>query len=121
MSKKMHSGTTTRQRISNRDRLKIWERDQGICHLCQGRIAAGEPWQLEHKRALELGGEDAPENMAPAHIHCHKTKTKDDHQRTAKAKRVKLKHLGGWVSRTPMACGRKSKWKKKLDGSVVPR
>lgn len=114
-------GTTKRLRLSNRARLAAWESHGGICVVCQHKILAGEAWIVEHVRALELAGEDVPENRAAAHARCGREKTKDDHHRAAKAKRQKLKHIGGWRSRSPLPCGRGSKLKKKITGEVVPR
>jgi hypothetical protein len=70
---------------------------------------------------MELGGADEPDNMGPAHETCGRRKTQDDHRRAAKAKRQKIHHLGAAPSKRLMPCGRRSRWKKKLDGTIVPR
>jgi 5-methylcytosine-specific restriction endonuclease McrA len=115
-------GTTPRRKLSTRDRLAVWEEHRGVCCICAAKIQVGEAWIVEHRRALELGGADTRENMAPAHERCARAKTKDDHARTAKAKRVKAKHIGAKApSRNPLPGSRNSKWKRKMDGSVVPR
>jgi 5-methylcytosine-specific restriction endonuclease McrA len=115
-------GTTPRKRLSAHRRLQIWEWARGICVLCQQPIeAARERWIIEHIRALELGGDDTPENMGPAHATCAQVKTRDDHRRAAKAKRQKIKYIGAERPRHPLPCGKRSPWKRKLDGTVVPR
>ncbi|WP_404290605.1 HNH endonuclease [Microvirga sp. RSM25] len=115
-------GTTRRARLSPRVRLAIWEQARGICVLCERRIdGVRERWIIEHIRALELGGRDEPDNLGPAHATCARAKTRDDHQRTAKAKRQKIRHLGADQTKRPFPCGRRSRWKKKIDGTVVPR
>ena len=38
----------TRRRISTRERVDIFHRWAGQCHLCGGRITAGERWDVEH-------------------------------------------------------------------------
>lgn len=115
-------GTTQRSQLSPRVRLAIWERARGICVLCDRRIdGVRERWIIEHIRALELGGQDEPDNMGPAHATCAQAKTRGDHQRAAKAKRQKILHLGAGKTKRPFPCGKQSPWKKKIDGSIVPR
>jgi hypothetical protein len=114
--------TTPRSRLTPRRRLKVWEKTFGQCVVCHQRIdGVRERWIVEHIRALELGGRDEHDNMGPAHATCAATKTRDDHQRSAKAKRQKLRHLGADKSKRPLPCGRQSRWKKKIDGTIVPR
>jgi 5-methylcytosine-specific restriction endonuclease McrA len=106
-------------------RLKVWENHGGICALCKGKIdGVHQRWIVEHMRALELGGEDTEANMAPVHEACAIAKTsgpQGDHARAAKAKRVKSKHLGIKKSKNPLPGSKGSKWKRKMDGSVVER
>jgi hypothetical protein len=103
-------------------RLAIWERARGICVLCERRIdGVRDRWIIEHIRALELGGQDEPDNMGPAHATCALAKTRDDHQRAAKAKRQKIRYLGVDQTKRALPCGRQSRWKKKIDGTIVPR
>jgi hypothetical protein len=62
--------------------------------------------------------------MAPAHEACAIAKTigkQGDHSRAAKAKRVKSKHLGIKKSKNPLPGSKGSKWRKKMNGSVVVR
>jgi hypothetical protein len=115
-------GTTQRTALSPQRRLQVWERTGGRCVIC-GHLIDGmrERWIAEHLRALELGGADHLNNMGPAHEACAWRKTKDDHRRAAQAKRQKIRHLGAERSRRPLPCGRKSRFKKKLSGEVVPR
>jgi len=89
-------GTTARGSLSGKRKLAIWERERGCCMECGVKLMTGQ-FIYEHVRALK------------------------DHKMAAKAKRVKQNHLGLKQSRTPMPYGKMSKWKKKLDGSIVPR
>lgn len=118
-------GTTKRKHMTPRMRLKIWENHKGMCALCGGKIdGVRQRWIVEHMRALELGGEDSESNMAPVHEACAIAKTvgkNGDHARAAKAKRVKTKHLGIKKSKNPLPGSKGSKWKRKMDGSVVER
>lgn len=88
-------GTTRRTAITPRRALECWEHHAGTCCLC-GRVIDGtrERWFIEHVRALELGGSNADDNLAPAHLACKPAKDALDHRRAAKAKRVKSRHLG---------------------------
>lgn len=117
--------TTERKKLTPTQRLKIWERDRGVCCLCGGKIdGAREKWIVEHLRALELGGADDPSNMGVAHAGCADAKThgpNGDHARAAKAKRVKRKALGIEKSKSPLPGSRATRWKRKMDGSVVRR
>lgn len=115
-------GTTPRRSLSERRRLQAWERTGGICVVCGVRIdGVRDRWIVEHIRALELGGADALENMGPAHEACGREKTRDDHARTARAKRQKVQHLGAAVTNRPMPGSRACALKRKINGTVVPR
>lgn len=118
-------GTTKRKPMTPRLRLKVWEAHKGICAICGGKIdGVRERWVLEHLRALALGGADDESNMAPVHEGCALTKTfgiSGDIAKAAKAKRVKIKHLGIKKSKNPLPGGKGSKWRRKINGSVEPR
>lgn len=91
----MTSTTTPRKAMSPQRRLRIFERDHGVCWHCGVKIdGVHEAWTIEHIRALGLSGEDEDKNCAPAHEHCRRVKDKDDIARIAKAKRVKARHIG---------------------------
>lgn len=85
---------TPRLSMSPMRRLKIFERDHGVCILCEQRIRAGDTWIIEHKLALGLGGADTDDNCGPAHEACRRLKDKTDMATIAKAKRIKAKHFG---------------------------
>jgi len=112
-----------RQRLSTRQRVDLFHRHGGACHLCGGRIYAGQEWDVSHAVPLELGGADDPSNMAPAHRRCHRQHTAaEDVPAIAKAHRREARHLGARApSRHPLPGGRASPFKKRLDGSVVRR
>lgn len=76
-------------------RARIFLRHGGICHL-SGQKIASKPWELEHVKALGLGGENRETNLAPALVEPHKEKTKADNEAMDKADRIRLRHLGAW-------------------------
>ena len=110
-----------RKSISTKARVALFQKHGGVCHICGGKINVGEEWQVEHIIPFAMGGEDAEPNWAPAHTKCHKTKTKTDVADISKAKRREARHIGAKVSKTPLPFGKKSKWKRKMDGTVVER
>jgi 5-methylcytosine-specific restriction endonuclease McrA len=99
----------------------VFDSAGGVCHLCGLKIAVGEAWEVEHVIALEISGDDSDDNLRPAHVACHRPKTAEDAGRIAKAKRVHAKHIGAHRSASPLPGGRGSKWKRKINGAVVPR
>jgi len=115
-----HSQTTKRGHLSGKRKLAIWEREKGRCMICNEKLLVGG-FIYEHVIALELSGTDTDDNIRLTCKPCAKEKTKKDHQMTAKAKRTKQTHLGLKESRSPLPYGKTSKWKRKLDGTVVPR
>jgi hypothetical protein len=115
-------GTTLRRKLTPHRRLKVWERTGGVCVLCDLKIdGARERWIAEHLRALELGGADHFDNLGPAHEACAVQKTKEDHRRTARAKRQKIRHIGADAPKRPLPFWRASRWKRTLSGKIVPR
>ena len=113
-------GTTKRGSISGRRKLAIWEREHGKCMVCSVKLLPGK-FIFEHVRPLGLGGEDTDDNIRLTCKGCASEKTKTDMAAITKAKRQKAVHLGLKKSKSPLPAGRNSKWKKKLDGTVVRR
>ncbi len=113
----------TRRRLSPAERVAIFNRAGGNCHICGGRIGLAERWDVEHVIPLAMGGTEAKldQNLQPAHAACHAPKTVEDVGAIAKCKRREARHIGASPSRHPLPGGRKSPWKKKLSGEVVPR
>ena len=103
-----------------RVRLRVFERHHGICYLSGRKIMPGDKWQLEHPLALINGGENRESNLAPALVEPHKIKTAADVKLKAKNDRVRKKHLG-IKKPSKFACSKASKWKKRIDGTVVLR
>jgi 5-methylcytosine-specific restriction endonuclease McrA len=112
----------TRKRLTTSQRVEIFTSTGGVCHICGGRISGGQAWEVEHVIPLALGGLDKPQNMRPAHPICHREKTSVDAGDTARAKRREAKHIGAKApSRRPMPGSRASRFKKRMDGTVVRR
>lgn len=82
------------QNIPPRVRLRIYDRDGGVCHLCKLPIKVAESWQADHVQALINGGEHRESNLAPVHSHCHVAKTARDVAEKSKIADKRKKHLG---------------------------
>lgn len=102
-------------------RAAIFDAHNGICHICGCKIdGTREAWELEHIVAYALTRDDSDENLAPAHVKCHRTKTDTDVKAIAKSKRIAAKHNGA-KKRSTFQGSRDHHLKKKIDGTVVPR
>lgn len=96
-------------------RMRIFDRAKGICHISGRKIMPGEKWDLEHKLALCLGGENRESNLAPALSDKHKEKTAEDRAIKADLDAKRGKHI------LPKAKKPWSKYRKKMNGEVVLR
>jgi 5-methylcytosine-specific restriction endonuclease McrA len=113
-------GKTDDSRVPPHVRLRIFDRHNGICHLSGRKILAGDAWDLDHVVALVNGGEHRESNLAPALRDKHRVKTAADVAEKATVARIRKRHIGiKKPSRFPGS--RDSKFKKKIDGSVVLR
>ena|SRR3990167_11252730 len=111
---------TRRKPLSSKQRLKMFLEHGGVCCICQTKIV-NEPWFDEHDLALWLGGSNDLTNRGPAHECCAKAKTGAEATERARGRKFAEHHLGAKRSSRPMPCGKRSRWKKKLSGEVVPR
>lgn len=106
--------------IPPRVRVRVFDRHGGRCHLTGRRIRAGEAWDCDHVVALVNGGQHRESNLAPALKAPHRAKTAADVAEKASVYRKRTKHLGiKKPSRFPGS--RDSKFKKRMDGTVVLR
>lgn len=87
-------GKTDDAKVPPRVRIRIFEREGGVCHLSKRKIRPGDLWDLDHGLALINGGEHRESNLFPALRDKHREKTKEDVAEKAVTARVKAKHLG---------------------------
>ena len=111
-------GATDDAKIPPRVRLRVFEKFEGVCQLSGRKIRAGDTWECDHIKALINGGEHRESNLQPALSAPHRKKTAEDVAQKAKDARVRKKHLGLHKPKSRLGS---SKWKKKVDGTVVPR
>lgn len=114
-------GKTHDTPVPPRVRLRIFDRHGGICHISGRKIRAGEQWDCDHVIALALGGEHREYNLAPALRELHRAKTAQDVAQKSRIYRKRRSHLGIKKLGKPIPGSKRSKFKKKLDGSVVRR
>lgn len=111
-------GRTDDSKVPPRVRVRIFEREGGICHITGRKIAPGEAWDLDHRVPLILGGEHRESNLFPALREPHRKKTAAEMAVKSKIAQVKKKHLGLSKSKTPLTHPR---LKRRMDGTVVDR
>lgn len=88
------------------------------CHICHGPIRVGlEAWDAEHSTPFANGGT----KVLPAHVACHKEKTKVDVCDMARGRRSHERHFGIRQHGGSMPGSRRSRFKKKMNGEVVER
>lgn len=88
-------GKTDDHKAPKSVRTRIFDRDNGICHICKLPIKVPfETWQADHVVALINGGENREMNLAPAHSHCHIAKTTEDVAEKSKVTKTRQKHIG---------------------------
>ena len=110
-----------RKSMTPQRKAKVFAAHDGICHIC-GMKVRGD-WDADHIIALENGGSDDDDNLAPACKSCHSDKTPGDHADAARARRRYTKHVAGvrGPKGRPMPGTKASGWKKKINGEVVRR
>lgn len=82
-----------------RVRDRIFEREGHRCHISGRVIAAGEPWDLDHRIAIINGGENREANLFPALRDKHREKTAEDVALKAAAYAKRSKHFGARAKR----------------------
>jgi 5-methylcytosine-specific restriction protein A len=101
--------------------LRILDRQDNCCALTGARFCPGDVIEFDHITPLWLGGENREKNLQAITGASHKKKTQVEATVRAKTNRQKSKHLGLSKKKRPMAGSKASKWKRKMDGTVVKR
>ena len=98
-------------------RLRIFEREKGICHISGRKIGPADKWELDHKKALCNGGENRESNLFPALVAKHKEKTKEDRAELAETRSLSKRHYG-IKSKSSLS---HPTLRRKMNGQVVAR
>jgi 5-methylcytosine-specific restriction protein A len=109
-----------RKEFSDRTRALAFQRSNGRCAECCMRLQPGRI-AFDHINPDGLTGLPTVDNCNVLCTACHREKTGGDVGRIAKAKRQHARDIGAHKSRNPLPGGKLSKWKRKLDGTVVLR
>lgn len=109
-----------RREFSAKTKAHAFQRANGRCEECGFRLTVGK-FQYDHVNPDGLTGTNELSNCMCICILCHRGKTRKDVERISKAKRMHRNHIGAKESRHPLPGGRLSKWKRKLDGTVIFR
>ena len=111
-----------RKKRSDAQRFLILARGGYRCAVTGEDIDPSEDgFHVDHRVPLGLGGVDDDSNLQALAIASHRQKTISDLKAIAKMKRLRLKHAGLWVTKHPLPCGKKSKWKRTLDHRIIKR
>lgn len=115
-------GKTDDTAIPARVRQRVFDAHGGICAVSGREIRPGDTWDCDHRIALVNGGEHRESNLQPVLREAHREKTAADVATKAKNARVRKKHIGARQKpRFVMPGSKNSKWKRKINGEVIPR
>lgn len=108
------------QAIPDRVKDRVARKAGDCCQKCTRPIGGKLRAEFDHVIPLILGGRHAESNLQLICNECHAAKTKRDVKIKAKVARNRKRKLG---IRKPssFACSRDSRWKKKINGTVVAR
>ncbi len=91
-------GKTNDSMPSQHIRLRIFDRDKGICFLSGLKIQPGKKWHLHHcdkeGRGLDDRCENRESNLHPVLDEPHRVETAKQKARQAKADAARVKHIG---------------------------
>lgn len=107
------------QKIPDRVKLRILERENFTCHLTGQKIdTLRDEYDFDHRVALILGGEHRETNLFPAKREPHRRKTAVEMKVKSKIARTRKKHLGIAKPKSSLSHPR---FKRCMDGTVVDR
>ncbi len=113
-----------RKLLTPQQRARLFVERGGQCHRCKRKLRPGDKWSDEHLEPLWDGGTNDWDNR---HISCEWCKPIKDGEETkvrAKRRRTRTKHVlpsEDQGSKRPMPGSRRSKYKRRMDGTVEIR
>lgn len=109
----------SRAEFAAKTKALAFQRAAGACEGCGARLTVTK-FHYDHIVADGLSHDNSLDNCAVLCVPCHNEKTPGDVKAIAKAKRIERKY-NGIRKRSMFACGRDSKFRKKVNGEVVRR
>ena len=109
-----------RRTLTRKQKSDIFVREHGICHICEEKIdGLKEKWDADHVNPRGITGKDTLDEYKPAHLDCHKIKTKEDVKTIAKCNRIRANNLGAPKAKSrPIPGSKASGIRKKMNGTV---
>lgn len=108
-----------RTEFTTKTKTLAFERSKGNCEKCGNKLFTGK-FRYDHIIPDWMGGDNSLENCCVQCIDCDKPKTANDQKNIGKTRRIRNKHIG-IKKKSRFSCSRDSKFKKKIDGTVVRR
>lgn len=96
-----------RVKLTDQQTAKLFLERNGCCHACGRKLYPGDRWTVGHVRALECGGTNDWDNLAPECEACKPKQDAKDHAQAGKQRNTAAKHL------VPESLKRKSNLAKK--------
>ena len=115
-------GKTDNETIPPRVKLRVFDNQLGCCAGCGFQFRGRLKPEYDHIIALINGGENRESNIQALCEDCHSPKTAKDVALKSRIYQSRLRTTG--IRRRkgpPMIGSRDSKWKRKMDGTVVRR
>ena len=114
-----YTAPTERGKLNRSKRVRVFLANDGKCWICGLRIKDGEKYEIDHRDALILGGADSDDNLAPAHIKCHRGKS--DADLSARSKRDRIIDRGYVGPEKRKSSLSSSRYRKTMSGLVVDK
>jgi 5-methylcytosine-specific restriction endonuclease McrA len=109
-----------RHEFGKRTKAEAFSRCRGRCEGCGSLLRPGH-FEYDHANPDAFGGSATLDNCSVLCSSCHGEKTfRRDIPAIAKSNRIRARQAG-IKKKSKFACSKDSKWKKKVDGSVVMR
>ena len=115
-------GKTPDTPLPPRLKLRILSRQGFSCAHCGNGFTAAVKPEFDHITAIINGGSNSEGNIQALCIPCHGKKTAQDVAQKATDYRIRKKHLGIGTGKKALIPGSKgTRFKRKIDGTIVPR
>lgn len=114
-------GRTDDSPVPPQVRLRVWERDKGVCQCGCGIKIDNKPWDTDHTVALVNGGENKESNLRTLLRSHHREKTAEDVHEKSIVRRKRMKFIGLKAKSRPIPGSKASGLRKRMNGSVERR